>query len=123
MTDYAEALQNILRILFDVTYVPFLAAGVITLTSLFKFIFDKLAWKINPALVALTVQVIVWVAYTFAVHNGFEIQFGDVWKSLIGIIEAILPLVLTLAAGHWGYERAKAAGNPILGYSSKRKAE
>lgn len=114
--DYAQALENIIRILFDVTYVPFLAAGVIVLTNLFKFVFDRARVTINPALVALAVQVIVWIIYTVAVKNGFETQFSDVWKSVIGIIEAILPLVLTLAAGHWGYEKAKAAGNPLLGY-------
>lgn len=114
--EYTQALENIIRILFDVTYVPFLAAGVIVLTNLFKLLFDRARVTINPALVALTVQVAVWLIYTVAVKNGFETQFGDVWKSVIGIIEAILPLVLTLAAGHWGYEKAKAAGNPLLGY-------
>mgnify|MGYP000932359111 CR=1 FL=1 len=114
--DYAQALENIIRILFDVTYVPFLAAGVIVLTNLFKFVFDHAKVTINPALVALLVQVAVWVVYTIAVKQGFETQFADVWTALIGIIEAVLPLVLTLAAGHWGYEKAKAAGNPLLGY-------
>lgn len=115
--EYGEALANIIRILGDVTYVPFLAAGVIVLTNLLKFVFDKTGIKISPALVALAVQVLVWVVYTYAVRGGFETQFADVWKSLIGVLEAVLPLVLTLSAGHWGYEKARAAGNPILGYS------
>ena len=118
--EYSAALENIIRILSDVTFVPFLAAGVIVLTSLFRFVFDKVGFKISPALVALTIQIVVWVVYTFAVRGGFETQFADVWASLIGIIQAILPLVMTLAAGHWGYERAKAAGSPVLGYNDKK---
>lgn len=111
-----EFLQNLLRLLSDVTFIPFAAAGVIVITNILKM----LRIPVNPTLLALAVQAVVWVAYTFARHYGVELRFEQFWDALITIVQAVLPLVGSIAAAHVGYERAKAAGVPLLGYSGKK---
>ena len=111
-----EFLQNLLRLLTDVTFIPFAAAGVIVITNILKMI----RVPVNPTLLALLVQVVVWVAYTIARQHGVELRFQEFWDALINVIQAVLPLVGSIAAAHVGYESAKSAGVPLLGYSGNK---
>lgn len=109
-------IENLIRLISDATFVPFLASGVIVLTSVVRWLLDRAGVDLSPALVALIVQVVVWAAYTLARSQGIETQFTSIWEAIIRIVEALWPLVGSLAISHWGYEKARAAGNPFLGY-------
>lgn len=52
-------------------------------------------------------------------YYGVELRFEQFWDALITIVQAILPLFGSIYVAHIGYERAKAAGVPLLGYSGK----
>lgn len=116
---FALILDNLYRLLADGTSIPFLAAGVVVITNLFKLVFARLGVKANAVIVALVVQVLVWVAYTAATRFGQGETFQMYWDQIIPILQAFIPLIGSLALGHRWYEQAKAAGNPILGYQPR----
>lgn len=114
------ALSSLLRLLNDVTYIPATAAGVIVLTSAIAIVLFKLGVELSGNvrfLLALTIQVAVWIAYTLSTRAGLEVRFDQIWTALITIVQAFLPLLGSFALGHAGYEYFKANGYPVLGFS------
>jgi hypothetical protein len=111
-------LNNVFRFLASVSYMPFAAAGVVILTGVFKMVMVKLpkSLQINPVLIALTLQVIVWAAYTLAQRFGYGDQFKTGWDALINVIKALLPLAGSIGLAHEGYELAKRRNWPVVGY-------
>lgn len=119
---FALILENLVRLLFDGTFIPFLATGIIVITNLFKAIFARLKINANPVIVALFVQVGIWLAYVLATRFGYGDFFTLHWDSVIDVLRTFIPLVGGGALAHSWYERSKAADNPILGYSPQKPA-
>lgn len=121
---YEGFLTQLLALLTDATYIPALASGVLIFTNAFKFVFALFKVEISggrAVVLALAVQVAVWVVYQFAVKGGVDLQFKQWYDAAATIISTLLPLALTLFASHVAY--TKSEGNPVLGYKGYRAAK
>lgn len=120
---YEGFVTRLLDLLTETTYIPALAAGVVIFTNAFKLIFALFKVEISggrAVLLALAVQVAVWVIYQFAVKGGFDLQFQQWYDAAATIINTLLPLALTLVAAPWAYDKLES--NPLLGYKGYRAA-
>lgn len=113
--DIAVAFENIVRLINDLTFVPFAVGFVVVVTQIIKSVFK---WEGNrAALVALGVQVVVWVAYSFFKARGLDTQFEASLKGLETILvtlsSVLLPALLSALASQSVYRKAtkqQAAG-------------
>lgn len=112
-----DFLTALLRLLFDVSYIPAAAAGTLVLVNVVKYLLTQVKVQFNPVLIALAVQVVVFVA--FKVITGplgvADTKFFSWFAAIITMIELLLP-VATSALSHAWYEKSRAVKNPILGY-------
>lgn len=118
----ASFVERLLTLLSDATYIPAAAAGVVVFTSAISLILFKLGIELSGGtrmLLALAVQVVVWVAYTLLTRAGFEAQFEQWYASIVTIVQALLPLAGSVFLAHRWYEGAKVSGTPVLGFSPK----
>lgn len=126
LTEEATFLENILRLVSDVTYIPSAAAGVIVFTSAFTLVLSKVfGFNLSGGqrmLIALTVQVVVWVAYVLLTRAGLQSQFNQWYETVVTFVQALLPLFGAVAFGHLGYEKMKEHGVPVLGFKPPAKA-
>jgi len=104
------ALELIIKMVSDVTFIPGAAALVIALTAILKRFLP-----INAAYIALGLQVIVWVAWILVKNAGYELQFQSVIDSLTTVVSGLVGLVLSTAAATKGYNALVRAEAPILG--------
>jgi len=115
-------IERLLTLVFDVTYIPAAAAGVVVFTSALSLVLFRLGIELSGgarALIALAVQVVVWVAYTLLTRAGFEAQFNQWYSAIVTIVQALLPLTGAVFVAHRWYESAKAERTPVLGFSPK----
>lgn len=104
------ALELIIKMVSDVTFIPGAAALVIALTAILKrFV------PINAAYIALGLQVIVWVAWILVKNAGYELQFQGWIDSLTTIVSGFVGFVLSTGAATKGYNALVRANAPILG--------
>jgi len=126
LTEEATFLETILRLVSDVTYIPSAAAGVIVFTSAISLVLFKVfGFALSGAsrmLLALAIQVVVWVAYVLLTRAGLQTQFNQWYETVVTFVQAILPLFGAVAFGHVGYEKMKEWGVPVLGYKPPRNA-
>lgn len=118
----ATFLDRLLLLLIDGTYIPSAAAGVVVFTSAVSLVLFKLGIELSGgtrALIALAVQVVVWVAYTLLTRAGFEAQFSQWYSAVVTIVQALLPLTGAVFVAHRWYESAKAQRTPLLGFTPK----
>lgn len=121
-TDPATFIERLLLLVSDVTYIPAAAAGVVVFTSAISFLLFQLGVELSGTLrglIALAIQVIVWVAYTLLTRAGFEAQFTQWYGAIVTIVQALLPLAGAMFLAHKGYEGSKASGVPLLGFTPK----
>lgn len=122
--EYTHFLANMLALLNDLTAVPALAAGVLIFTNAIKAILALFKVKVEDTravLLALGVQVVVWIIYQFSVRGGFDVAFQQWYDAAATVINTLLPLVLTLFAAPYAYDRMR--DNPVLGYGGYRPPE
>lgn len=126
LTEEATFLENILRLVSDVTYIPSAAAGVIVFTSAISLVLFKVfGFSLSGPrrmLLALAIQIVVWVAYVLLTRAGLQSQFNQWYETVVTFVQAILPLFGAVAFGHVGYEKMKEWGVPVLGYKPPRTA-
>lgn len=126
LTEEATFLENILRLVSDVTYIPSAAAGVIVFTSAISLVLFKVfGFALSGPrrmLLALAIQIVVWVAYVLLTRAGLQSQFNQWYETVVTFVQAILPLFGAVAFGHVGYEKMKEWGVPVLGYKPPRAA-
>lgn len=108
--ELAAALQLIVKMVSDITFVPGAAALVIALTAILKRYIPT-----NPGNIALVLQVIAWVAFILAKHFGYEPQFQNWMDSLTTIVTGVGGLVLSSMLATKGYISLKRNDVPILG--------
>lgn len=123
--EWTDFIANLATMLSEFTAVPALAAGVLIFTNAIKVLLAMVKVEVSGSravLLALAVQVVVWIIYQLAIKGGFDLQFQQWYDAAATIINALLPLVLTFAATHYAYEYGKKSENPILGYKGYRKA-
>lgn len=115
--EYPVFMANLLALLTDFTAIPALAAGVLIFTNAIKAALAVFKVPIDgrrAVLLALGVQVFVWIVYQLAVRGGFDLQFRQWYDAAATIIQTLLPLVLTLLAAPYAYDHLR--DNPVLGY-------
>lgn len=113
-------LSGLFRLVNDLTYMPTTGVGVILLTSTVSLILFKFGVELSGNvrfLLALSIQVVVWVAYTLSSRAGLEVQFMQWYEAVEPLLRALLPFIGSFALGHAGYEYFKANGYPVLGFS------
>lgn len=104
------ALELIIKMVSDVTFIPGAAALVIALTAVLKRFLP-----INAAYIALGLQVIVWVAWILLKNAGYELQFQSWIDSLTTIVSGVVGFVLSTGAATKGYNALVRQGAPVLG--------
>lgn len=108
-----DILNYILDGLRTFTNVAYAATFVAVVTQFLKVVFATLLPRIgitlaiDPALLALVVQIIVWVGHTLTLQTGYGQQYQDILALLENILKAFQPFlpqaVLAAAATHVGY--------------------
>ncbi len=113
--DLGIALENIIRLITDITFIPFAVGFVVVVTQIIKNVL-KLEGS-RAAVVSVTVQVLVWAAYSFFKARGLDGQFEDGIKGLETILTTLatvlLPALLSGLASKQVYDKAtqkQAAG-------------
>jgi len=107
------ALELIIKAITDATYVPIAAALVVALTGLAKHFLPE---AINAGWIALTFQVILWVAWVLALHFGYAEQFGTAIQAFTTIITAVAGLIGSSIVATRVHESAAARNVPLAGY-------
>jgi hypothetical protein len=105
--DISVAFENVIRLLTDISFVPFAVGFVLVTTQIIKSIFKFEGNR--AALVALGVQVLVWVVYSVFKARGLDGQFEQGIKGLETILVAIsgvlLPAILSGLGSQSVYNR------------------
>lgn len=86
--DVQTAFENLLRLVTDISFVPFAAGLVIVVTQVIKNAFQVEGNR--AALIALLVQVAVWVGYSVFKARGMDAQFEQGIKAAETIITTLL---------------------------------
>lgn len=109
--ELAQALERILALFNDITFVAWAAPLVVMLTALAKrFI------PINAGLISLVFQAVIWIAYVILKQQGLDAQFQSWVEAAIVILQALLPLITSMFAAKGIYAAAVKYDIPALSY-------
>lgn len=112
--ELAAALAAIVILLSNLTFLPIAAPFVVAVTALIKK-FGPSSW--NPAIVALVVQILTWVAYIVAKYLGYETQFNS-WVGILATIAGALGgIVLSSLVTEKIYDSLSKNDVPFFGTS------
>ena len=108
--DVSIALENIVRLLNDVTFIPVAAGVVLVLTQIVKAV---TGWKDNrAALVSLFFQAAFWVVYSVLKSRGMDVQFEQWTKAaetiLTTLVTILFPALLSGLGTQAVYKRLTA---------------
>lgn len=109
--ELAQALERILSLFGDITFLPFAATLVVLLTGVVKRF-----TSVPAGLIALAFQVAVWVGFKAVQHYGYGEGFQDWIEAATVIIQTLLPLLGGQVASGWIYQRANKAAVPLFGF-------
>lgn len=118
---------DILERLFAVlqgTYIGWAAAGTLVIVGLIKALlarFGIVAEGQGAAILAVTVQVLIWLLYNIAVFFGAAEQFRTGYLAVIEVLKSLLPFVLGLFVTNGAYQLARKQAVPLVGYRPARK--
>lgn len=104
------ALDLIVRGLANLTFLPIAAGFVVVATALLKKIIP-----INPAYIALALQVTAWGVWVLALHFGYGDQFASWITALTTILTALAGLAGSTLAAEKLYTAGVKAGAPLIG--------
>lgn len=119
-----DVLSRLLALLNDASYIVWAAAGVVIITGAIKTVAGLAGFRIEgagAALLALFIQVAVWLAYTVANSFGAGEAFRTQYNNVVDVIRSLLPLVGSIFGGHVLYQAAAKRNVPILGYHAPPK--
>lgn len=119
-----DVLSRLLALLNDASYIVWAAAGVVIITGAIKMLAGLAGIRIEgvaAALLALFIQVAVWLAYTVANSFGAGEAFRTQYNNVVDVIRSLLPLVGSIFGGHVLYQAAAKRNVPILGYHAPPK--
>ena len=116
-TQWVEFLEQLTRMIVDLTAVPFLLPLIVLLVGLIKRIPIDAIQSLPANVIHLVVQVLAWVAYAVATHYGKGAEF----ESWIAVLTPLLQLVVSYLGGAWLYNQAKQANMPLWGYQRPYK--
>jgi len=91
------AFERIVGLINDISFLPWASALVLLLTQLVK----RFVTSVRPVVIAMAIQVVIWIAYAVANHFGYGQNIQLSVEALTKIIEAILtiaPAMLVSAA-------------------------
>lgn len=109
-----QVLEQFLTWLSDATFVPAAALAVVLLTALLKRI-PQLR-NIHAGVIALTVQVVLWVAYMLAKRYGVEEPtIVSAFEALTTVLTTLSMIVLGSGATQLMYDWAKTRHVPLIG--------
>ena len=104
------ALELLIKALANVTFLPIAAGFVVVATAILKkFV------PINPAYIALALQVLAWVAWVLALHLGYGDQFEGWITALTTILTALAGLAGSTFAAEKLYAASVRAEVPLIG--------
>lgn len=104
------ALELLMKALSDVTFLPVAAGFVLVATALLKKVIP-----VNPVYIALTLQVLAWVAWVLAKHYGYGDQFDGWIGALTTILTALAGLAGSTILATKGFNSSVRADVPLLG--------
>lgn len=108
------AFENLITLLNNISFVPFAAGLVLVLVQFGKAIFG---WDGGRAvLMALVIQVVVWVAYVIAHSRGLDAQFQTTTDTattiLNALFSALFPALLSNGLTQYTYRKLTASNVP-----------
>ncbi len=108
------AFQAVVHLLNDVTFLPCAVGFVVALTALLKKLLPE---SIGSGTIALTLQVIVWVAWVVAKDAlHFEpTQFQNAVGTMTTILSAVAGFVGSGILSSVAYKKARDNNVPLLG--------
>lgn len=112
-------------LLKDGTYMVWAAAGVLVIVGAIKSIFALFGVNIvnsAAALLALGVQVAIWLGYAVANYFGQGDTFKATYLQVIDVIRALLPLAGSIFVGHVFYKAAAERDVPVIGFKADHSA-
>lgn len=114
-----DVLSRLLALLDNATYIVWAAAGVVIITGAIKTLAYLAGIRIEgvgAALLALAVQVIIWILYSIANALGAGEAFRTQYEIVVEVIRSLLPLVGSIFGGHVLYQAAASRRVPVLGF-------
>ena len=112
--------ENLVRLIYDATYLPFAAGMVVVATAFSKQI--PLLNRAESSVHSLLWTVVLWSAWVGANQIGYGGQFESVITGLTTIGAAMLGITLTPMAAGKVYDTAKAQKVALLGSPKRRSA-
>lgn len=110
------ALELLIKALANVTFLPIAAGFVVVATAILKkFV------PINPAYIALALQVLAWVAWVLALHLGYGDQFEGWIAALTTILTALAGLAGSSILATKAYDASVNHDVPLIGSTQSAK--
>ena len=116
-TQWVEFLEQLTRMIVDLTAVPFLLPLIVLLVGLIKRIPIDAIQSLPANVIHLVVQVLAWVAYAVATHYGKGLAFEN-W---VQALTPLLQLIVSYLGSAWLYGAAKQTNMPLWGYQRPYK--
>lgn len=95
--DLSVALENILRLFTDITFIPFAVGFVVVVTQIIKNVFKVEGNR--AALISIAVQTVVWIVYSFFKSRGQDAQFENVIRALESILNTLVSVLFPALLG------------------------
>lgn len=118
-------LGQLYALLKDGTYIVWAAAGVLVIVGAIKSLLGIFGINIvnsAAALLALGVQVAIWLGYAVANYFGQGDTFKATYLQVIDVIRALLPLAGSIFLGHVFYKAAAKREVPVIGFRADHSA-
>jgi len=112
-------LGQLFQLLKDGTFIAWGAAGVVLIVGLLKILAQAVGVTVADnaaAILALIVQVLVWLAYSVSNYFGQGETFKAFYLNIVDVIRSLLPLAGLIFGSHVLYTQAAKRNVPILGY-------
>lgn len=107
------ALELIIKAIANATFIPVAAGLVVALTGIAKHFIPT---TVPAGAIALTFQVILWVAWVAALHFGYGSQFESLIQTFTTIAVAVAGLIGSTIVATRTHNAAAANNVPLAGF-------
>ena len=105
--------EAFIKLLSNLSFLPIAAPAVIAITALLKRFIPST--MISAGMLALVVQVVVWVAWILCKHFGYAMQFESWIDGLTTILAGVAAITVSAGATAVGYNALQRVKAPVVG--------
>lgn len=119
--DISTALESIIKLLTDITFLPFAVAFVVAATAIAKkFIPESL---VRPQTLAIAFQALIWVVFVVAKERFgvTEEVFRNALDALTTILSGVAMFVVGTGAAQGAYNKLYANDVPLVGQAQPER--